>query len=130
MPLGKKGEIWRGCEHTRGCLKGLEVPKIPGGPNSVEKRSPERTRGVLRCRHGQEMPLGKKGAIWRGCEETGGCLRGLGEQKRAAGPKEIWGAHFCGKQGSRVHWRGAKASTWSRNASGEKGRNLEELRGH
>ena len=63
MPLGKKGEIWRGCEDTRECLRGLEVPKISGGHNYVEKRGPEHNRGVLRCVHGLEMALGKKGEI-------------------------------------------------------------------
>ena len=38
MPLGKKGEICRGGEETRGGLRGLEVPKISGGHNCVEKR--------------------------------------------------------------------------------------------
>ena len=37
MPLGMKGEIWRGCKETRGCLKHLEIRKISGGPNYVEK---------------------------------------------------------------------------------------------
>ena len=58
MPLGKKGEIWRGCQETRGCLRGQ---KRAGGPHSVEKRGPEHTRGVLRCLHGLEMPLREEG---------------------------------------------------------------------
>ena len=84
--LGKKGEIWRGCEETRGCLRGLGARRERGGPHSVEKRGPEHTRGVLRCLHCPEMPLGKKGEIWRGCEETRQCLRGLGHHKRAGVP--------------------------------------------
>ena len=32
MPLGKKGEIWRGCEETRGCLRGLGARRELGGP--------------------------------------------------------------------------------------------------
>ena len=32
MPLGKKGEIWRDCKETRGCLTGLEAQKRAGGP--------------------------------------------------------------------------------------------------
>ena len=43
MPLGKKGEIWRGCQETRGWLRVLGGPKRAGGPHSVEKRGPERT---------------------------------------------------------------------------------------
>ena len=96
MPLGRKGEIWRGCEDTRGCLRSLGGQKRAGGHNSVEKRGPERTRGVLRHLHGQEMPLGKKGEIWRGCEETTGCLNGPGVLE------ESWGAPLCGKEGSRA----------------------------
>ena len=83
MPLGKKGEIWRGCEETRGCLRGLGCHRRGGGPHSVEKRYPEHTRGVVRHLHDPEMLLGKKGEIWRGCQETRGGLRGLGGPKTA-----------------------------------------------
>ena len=96
MLLGKKGEIWRGCQETRGCLRGLGGQKISGGHNSVEKRGPECTRGVLRCLHGPEMPLGKKGEIWRGCKETRECLRSLGARREL-------GAQFCAEEWSRVH---------------------------
>ena len=85
MPLGKKGEIWRGSEKTRGCLRGLGATRELRGP-ILWKRGPERTRGVLRCLHGLEMPLGKKGEIWRGCQETRGSLRGLEVPKISGGP--------------------------------------------
>ena len=97
MALGKKGEIWKGCEHTIGCLRVLGGQKRAGGPYSVENRGPERTRGVLSGLHCQEIPLGKKGEIWRDCKETRGWLRFWGGTKRAGGP------HFCGKEGSRAH---------------------------
>ena len=32
MPLGKKGENWRGCQETRGSLRGLGAQKRAGGP--------------------------------------------------------------------------------------------------
>ena len=32
MALGKKGEIWRGCKETRGCLRGLGARGELGGP--------------------------------------------------------------------------------------------------
>ena len=48
-------------EGTREYLRGLEVPKISGGPNSVEKRGPAHIRGVLKHLHCPEIPLGKKG---------------------------------------------------------------------
>ena len=45
----------------------------------------------------------------------------------SGGAAQSWGAQICTKEWSRVQQRGAKASTWSRNASGEEGNNLEEL---
>ena len=49
--------------------------------------------------------------------------------KGSGGPEESWRVQVCGKEGSRVHDRGAKESTYSRNGSGEAGRNLEGLPG-
>ena len=51
MALGKKGAIWRGCEHTVGCLRVLGGQKRAGGAHSVEKRDPEQSREVLRGLH-------------------------------------------------------------------------------
>ena len=51
MALGKKGAIWRGCEHTIGCLRVLGAQKRAGGAHSVEKRDPEQSREVLRGLH-------------------------------------------------------------------------------
>ena len=47
--------------------------------------------------------------------------------KGSGGPKDSWGDQFCAKEGSRVHYRGAKPSTVSRNASGVARKHLEEL---
>ena len=126
MPLGEKGEIWRGCEKSRGCLRGLGGPTRAGGPHSVKKRDPECTRRVLRRLHCQEMALSKKGEIWRGCEETRGCLRGLGAQKRAGGPHSV---EKRGPERTRGVLRGLHCQEMPLRKKGEIWRCCEETRG-
>ena len=89
MPLGKQEEIWRGCEETRGCVRGLGGEKRGRGPNRVEKSGSEFTRGVLCYLQCKEMTLGKQEEIWRGCEDARLCLRGLGGPRRPGGPNSV-----------------------------------------
>ena len=72
MPLGKKGEIWRGCKETRGCLRGLGVPKRAVGPNSVQKDCPEHRReghsDLQRAKEGLQGITNASGGVLKGLE--------------------------------------------------------------
>ena len=70
MALGKKEEVWRGCEETRGCLTGIGGPKTAGGPilwKRVVQSALEGCQGVYTV----------KKCLWGRREKSGGVARRL-----------------------------------------------------
>ena len=61
MPLGKNDEIWRGCEKTRGCLRGLGGQKAALGHRKHPSRVVLSRPGVLRGLDGQKPNYGEPG---------------------------------------------------------------------